>query len=73
MGYKWNKTKDDNECEHLNVFWEMANYLIDWDLPDGDDDHRYKAIIFSNPFIDMSKTVLFMIKRLKVHRLYGLG
>ncbi|MGJ0625250.1 hypothetical protein [Xenorhabdus bovienii] len=36
----------------------MANYLIDWALLDGEDDHRYKAIIFSNPFIDMSKTVV---------------
>ncbi|MCG3469371.1 hypothetical protein L7750_02845 [Xenorhabdus bovienii] len=58
IGYKWNKTKDRDERERIIVFWKTANYLIDWDLPDGEDDHRYKAIIFSKPFIDMNESVV---------------
>ncbi|PHM59402.1 hypothetical protein [Xenorhabdus sp. KK7.4] len=57
IGYKWNKTKNSEERERVVIFWENANYLIDWDLPDGDDDNRYKAIIFSKPFIKMDRSV----------------
>ncbi len=40
------------------VFWENANYLIDWNLPDGDYDGKYKAIILSKPFINISTSVV---------------
>ncbi|MCC8368078.1 hypothetical protein J8V57_17735 [Xenorhabdus sp. PB61.4] len=58
IGYKWNKKEDDEEFTRVIVFWKNANYLIDWDLPDGDTEHRYKAIIFSKPFIDMKDSVV---------------
>ncbi|PHM59401.1 hypothetical protein [Xenorhabdus sp. KK7.4] len=58
IGYKWNKKEDDEELTRVIVFWKNANYLIDWDLPDGDTEHRYKAIIFSKPFIDITESVV---------------
>ncbi|CDH24773.1 hypothetical protein [Xenorhabdus bovienii] len=58
IGYKWNETKDRDERENIIVFWKTANYLINWNLPDGKDDDSYKTIIFSKPFIDMSESVV---------------
>ncbi|MDE9495642.1 hypothetical protein KKJ09_19155 [Xenorhabdus bovienii] len=58
IGYKMNKTKEYDGFESVIVFWKTANYLIDWDLPNSEDDHSYKAIIFSKPFIDMNESVV---------------
>ncbi|MDE9446038.1 hypothetical protein KKJ04_10555 [Xenorhabdus bovienii] len=58
IGYKMNKTKEYDGFESIIVFWKTANYLIDWDLPNSEDDHSYKAIIFSKPFIDMNESVV---------------
>ncbi|MCE1709278.1 hypothetical protein LWT31_23605, partial [Enterobacter hormaechei] len=40
IGYKWNKTKENNEFESIIIFWKTANYLIGWNLPDGQDDYK---------------------------------
>ncbi|WP_426578232.1 hypothetical protein ACP179_10925 [Xenorhabdus stockiae] len=57
IGYKWEKTEESDEFERIMVIWKTANYLINWNLPDGDDESSYKAIIFSKPFTDMNETV----------------
>ncbi|PHM35630.1 hypothetical protein [Xenorhabdus innexi] len=58
IGYQWNKKENSEERTRVVVFWKNANYLIDWDLPDGDTYHRYKAIIFSKPFINLNESVV---------------
>ncbi|PHM44793.1 hypothetical protein Xmau_01507 [Xenorhabdus mauleonii] len=58
IGYKWNATKENKEHKSIIVFWENANYLIDWDLPDEKMENRYKAIIFSKLFIDINESVV---------------
>lgn len=58
IGYKWNKTKEDDEFESIIIFWKNANHLIGWRLPEGQDEYNYKAIIFSKPFIDMNDSVV---------------
>ncbi|CDH24774.1 hypothetical protein [Xenorhabdus bovienii] len=58
IGYKWNKKKDSDEHKSFMVFWKTANHMIDWNLPDGDDENRYKGIIYSKPLTDMSKYVV---------------
>ncbi|CDH24772.1 hypothetical protein [Xenorhabdus bovienii] len=55
IGYKWNKTNERDEFERIVIFWKTNNYLINWNLPDGNDDDRYKGIIYSKPFIDISE------------------
>ncbi|AOM41873.1 hypothetical protein [Xenorhabdus hominickii] len=32
--------------------------MINWDLPEGEDENSYKFIIFSKPFINMSTSVV---------------
>ncbi|WP_446470224.1 hypothetical protein [Xenorhabdus stockiae] len=58
IGYRWKKTKENNELERLMIVWKTANYLIHWNLPDEKDAYSYKAIIYGKPFIDMNESVV---------------
>ncbi|MCC8380216.1 hypothetical protein, partial [Xenorhabdus sp. PB30.3] len=58
IGYQFHKTKGHDEFESVIIFWENANYLIDWVIPDSGDNYNYKAILFSKPFIDMKDSVV---------------
>ncbi|MDX7999373.1 hypothetical protein FE394_09190 [Xenorhabdus sp. Reich] len=58
IGYKWDKTKEHEGIERTIVFWKTANQLISWDLPDGEHYEKYRTIVLSKPFIDISESVV---------------
>ncbi|MGJ0578627.1 hypothetical protein ACR71G_11130 [Xenorhabdus bovienii] len=58
IGYKFNKSSYCDGFERVIIFWKTANYFINWEVPDGDYDDKYKSIIFSTPFVDISKSVV---------------
>ncbi|MBD2783750.1 hypothetical protein ID858_06655 [Xenorhabdus sp. DI] len=58
IGYKFDKKNDSDGFERVIIYWKTANRLINWEVPDGDDDGQYESIIFSKPFIDISDSVV---------------
>ncbi|PHM35631.1 hypothetical protein [Xenorhabdus innexi] len=60
IGYDFYKKDGHDEFKRVVVYWKTANRLINWEVPDGDDDNddRYKSIIFSKPFIDINEYVV---------------
>ncbi|REF26640.1 hypothetical protein BDD26_1310 [Xenorhabdus cabanillasii] len=45
IGYKFNKKNGSNEFERVIIYWETANRLINWKLPDGNYDDKFKSIL----------------------------
>ncbi|WP_426578233.1 hypothetical protein ACP179_10930 [Xenorhabdus stockiae] len=58
IGYNFDKNENHNEFNNVIIFWENANYLINWELPDGDYGEKFKSILYSKPFIDITDSVV---------------
>ncbi|MEX0444710.1 hypothetical protein [Xenorhabdus sp. SGI246] len=58
IGYKFYKKSDRDGFNSVIVYWKNANRLINWELPDGNYDDKFKSILYSKPFIDISDSVV---------------
>ncbi|MDC9613748.1 hypothetical protein PSI19_07570 [Xenorhabdus khoisanae] len=58
IGYEFDKKSDRDGFSSVIIYWKTANRLINSELPDRNYDDKFKSILCSKLFINISESVV---------------